>query len=328
MMGLGWNEKNNISPLLGKPPPRTPFFVTHPRLTNLLFLLAYMGVGLMVFSLVEGCQPETALYMVAQIVTTIGYGDAVKVTHHTQTFMALYVLFGTLLFVNLATDLFHTLLERTQIGIDHTLALVQAGLSGKESEVNESHIERYPLLVASSTFLAILALWVAFFAYYESCTCSYESDFVPGCIEGPDCAKTGGYQTDIHGAFYMAVITFSTVGFGDVAPKSKLGRTVGSVGMMVGVAAFGTLVGELFRRLKAIKFRYRKLQLCTPQMFEMMDSEQNGKVSRSEFLRYMLIRQGKVSLEAIQQIDTLFDTLDKDHNGKLSFEEIEGHMLD
>ena len=31
-----------------------------------------------------------------------------------------------------------------------------------------SHIERYPLLVASSTFLAILALWVAFFAYYAS----------------------------------------------------------------------------------------------------------------------------------------------------------------
>ena len=99
----------------------------------------------MVFSLVEGCQPETALYMVAQIVTTIGpslrsssdqkarqqnagsgYGDAVKVTHHTQTFMALYVLFGTLLFVNLATDLFHTLLP----GIDSLLFHCVASAKG------------------------------------------------------------------------------------------------------------------------------------------------------------------------------------------------------
>lgn len=38
-----------------------------------------------------------------------------------------------------------------------------------------------------------------------------------------------------------AVITFSTVGFGDIAPKSKLGRCVGSFFMIFGVASFGHL---------------------------------------------------------------------------------------
>lgn len=41
------------------------------------------------------------------------------------------------------------------------------------------------------------------------------------------------------------MITFSTVGFGDQAPKSKLGRCLGSFFMIVGVAAFGHLVARI-----------------------------------------------------------------------------------
>ena len=38
----------------------------------------------------------------------------------------------------------------------------------------------------------------------ESCTCSYGSTRVANCIDGPQCKVTGGYQTDIHSALYMA----------------------------------------------------------------------------------------------------------------------------
>ena len=41
-----------------------------------------------------------------------------------------------------------------------------------------------------------------------------------------------------------AVITFSTVGFGDMAPKSKLGRALGSLFMILGVASLGLLVAQ------------------------------------------------------------------------------------
>ena len=38
----------------------------------------------------------------------------------------------------------------------------------------------------------------------ESCTCSYGSTRVANCIDGPQCKVTGGYQTDMHSALYMA----------------------------------------------------------------------------------------------------------------------------
>ena len=38
---------------------------------------------------------------------------------------------------------------------------------------------------------------------------------------------------------------------------------------------------------------YRKRERCTRQIFNQMDVDKTGKVSRQEFLRYMLVRQGK-----------------------------------
>ena len=46
-----------------------------------------------------------------------------------------------------------------------------------------------------------------------------------GCLDGDNCTETGGVQLSFEDAFYMGVITFSTVGFGDFSPKSELGRS-------------------------------------------------------------------------------------------------------
>lgn len=304
-----------------------PFYVRFPRLTNLLLLLGFLTTGFAFFVLQEGAQPETAVYMLAQIITTIGYGDAVHPSYNAQTFLTVYVLLGALIFTNVATDVFDAAIRRTEIRLDTTLAALRERLrfDGKKPKYPSKYL---PLLSSVIILGLVIFIWVMFFAHYESCTCSYGSTRVANCIDGPQCKETGGYQTDIHSALYMAVITFSTVGFGDIAPKSKLGRCVGSFFMIFGVASFGHLVSELFHLIDDNKNYHRKKSRCTREVFNLIDENETGWISRPEFLRYMLLRQGKVNVDALRQIDQLFDEIDANRNGRLSFEEIEGVMLD
>ena len=88
----------------------------------------------------------------------------------------------------------------------------------------------------------------------ESCSCSYGLTTIEGC-EADECASTGGSTLSIPDSIYeakeyekcvkfvgQAVITYSTVGFGDYSPKSFPGRVVGAFLMVFGVLAFGNLV--------------------------------------------------------------------------------------
>lgn len=80
--------------------------------------------------------------------------------------------------------------------------------------------------------------------------------------------------------------------------------------MIIGVGAFAILVTELFKIIDRHKGSHRQRWRCTLEVFNSMDVDRTGRISRSEFLRYMLVRQGKVRVEALQQIDELFEELD------------------
>ena len=46
-------------------------------------------------------------------------------------------------------------------------------------------------------------------------------------------------------AVWYMIVTMSTVGYGDLAPVTSLGRLIGSLIILVGVGVFGTLTGFL-----------------------------------------------------------------------------------
>jgi|Cyp1metagenome_2_1107374.scaffolds.fasta_scaffold59309_4 hypothetical protein len=64
---------------------------------------------------------------------------------------------------------------------------------------------------------------VLFFRFYEDCTCSYGFTQIEGCVV-ERCAETGGNEKTLVDAVYMAIISFSTVGFGDYTPDTKAGN--------------------------------------------------------------------------------------------------------
>ena len=77
--------------------------IRHPGWTNLLLVLSYVMFGVAFLTTQQNWQPVTALYVVVQIVTTIGYGD-ITVTNEEKIFMTFYVLLGTVLVAKVVND--------------------------------------------------------------------------------------------------------------------------------------------------------------------------------------------------------------------------------
>ncbi|CAJ1341161.1 unnamed protein product, partial [Effrenium voratum] len=73
------------------------------------------------------------------------------------------------------------------------------------------------------------------------------------------CVASGGSKKTIIVAIYMAVVTFSTVGFGDFVPRSELGRLLACVWMVLGVLAFVRLVAAVSESLAAWRRSHGRL---------------------------------------------------------------------
>eukprot|EP00913_Durusdinium_trenchii_P033665 g31515.t1 len=124
-------------------------------------------------------------------------------------------------------------------------------------------------------------------------------------------------------AFYFAVITFTTVGFGDFAPKTIVGRIFGAFMMILGVLAFASLVGSLAAVIDDFKSSYSQKLRVSPAVFQrFIDQSGDGSISKAEFRSYMLIRQGKVSEELLQSIDAIGMAMAPSHTMKFMMQSV------
>ncbi|OLP82612.1 Two pore potassium channel c [Symbiodinium microadriaticum] len=305
---------------------KLPLVLRYPKLFNLFCVAVYFAVGFLVLSSQEDWEPSTVLYVVAQIVTTIGYGD-VTVHHGGKVFMTLYVLLGILLVADAINNFFDTVLDKAETELEDVMKNVESAVGGSAPDTFRTPSPRHQawldLTIAAVTYAVSVLIWVAFFSSYERCTCVVAGQRLPGCVE-EDCEATGGQKLTVVDATYMAVITFSTVGFGDFTPSTYLGRILGSVWMVVGTLAFANLVGAVSKVLRGKRQEYFKKCVVTRDMFKIIDEDGSGKIDRLEFHNWVLVREGKVARETLEQIDKLFDSLDKDGSGRLSFDEING----
>ncbi|CAJ1409996.1 unnamed protein product, partial [Effrenium voratum] len=250
----------------------------------------------------EGWSAATAFYVVVQIVTTIGYGD-ITIEHGGKIFMTVYVLLGTIIVAKIVNDGAEHVLHSASRRVDESLHHLEHAFTAR--------------LYVQGFFVAT---WVWYFVLAEGCSCSYGHTRVEGCEE-VRCLETNGVTKSTMEAIYMAVTTFSTVGFGDYSPSSRLGRVLGSIWMILGVLSFADLVSAVGEVLSAHQRYYRnKLRLLR----QGLDPNGDGVVDRAEFKLYMLLRQGRVSVDQLDALDRIFTQMDVDGTGRLSFQEILG----
>jgi potassium channel subfamily K len=289
----------------------------------------WIWFGVMVIDYLEGWTYHTGFYVIVQIVTTIGYGDITVSTQKAKLFMAFYVLVTLLLIANVITDAMGHLIDYETTKMRGVMRRMEKRVRTdihNDEQARHKFAALNDLLSAFLLFLVFVAFGTAFFSMYESCTCSFGETAVADCIDGPQCVETGGYTKSLIDAFYMSVITLTTVGFGDHSPKTPLGRVFGCVWMLLGVAATGSLITAATGSIWSSK-RVETISGMSKELFDQMDADGNGEINQEEFRNYLLVKFGLVQMEDLHAIDSLFQVIDKcgNNDGTVSWDEVNAY---
>ncbi|CBI30826.3 unnamed protein product, partial [Vitis vinifera] len=127
-------------------------------------------------------------------------------------------------------------------------------------------------------------------------------------------------------SFYLSVMSVTTVGYGDRAFKSMPGRIFASIWLLVSTLAVARAF--LYLAEARVDKRHRKMakwvlgQDMTVAEFLAADIDNNGFVSKSEYVIYKLKELGKVSEKDISQICNKFDRLDSGNCGKITLADL------
>jgi len=298
-------------------------------------VIGWFGAGIWVGCKGEGWQFITSCYVMVQIVTTIGYGDILVQNDAMKLWIACYVLLGVLILAGLVSNMAADILAKQEKMLRQQFKRASRSLHITSDADPPSEFAKAVMKVAISAviFLIFLGAGTIFYATYEACTCSYGLTAVEGCVEHLDtwisheqCKSTGGQIKTWTDAFYMSVVTLTTVGFGDHSPKSYYGRWFGVFWMLFGVVATGNFIAAASEFLLAREKAHKKLERITDEIFKTIDSDGDGSLNRAEFRSFSYLKFDMVHESDCMRIDAIFEGIDTDDNGYLTFEECEHYF--
>lgn len=273
----------------------------------------------------------TSLYVITQIVTTVGFGDYAFKSQESKVFMSCFiiVLLAVVGFVVGAAS------EHMVAGQGGVLKnyLEEYESSGKNKkgakEAKESFQAFNDLLAASIPALGFIVFGTLFYWIMENCSCGFGIERIAGCNETSydTCKASGGYVKHFVDCFYMSVITLSTVGFGDQYPRSEIGRWVCIPWMLFGVVIFGNAIGQtssyFYDKKVSDKMMAKEAAMSiSEETFKAIDTDGNGFLDKSEFVIYTLYKYGIVTEELLHELRTTYEGFDCDADGGVTFEEI------
>lgn len=267
----------------------------------------------------------TSFYVMVQIVTTIGYGDVTVNNPISMIFMTFLVLVTIFFIASCVNDVGNWVSNKEADLLRRGLADVAVG---KAPKAGHSRYHLMSLCVAFVMFLGAVAFGTIFYATYESCSCGYgqtQKDDYPTCVTvvngtdyngkvhaKPNCGAEGQTKTWLK-AFYMTIITITTVGYGDYYPMTELGRFLAIFWMLLGVLATGNLVGAVATTIgsyvKHMKKRHKNSKKKLKAIAAQDASTDQNSLSRADFLEYMLFKGDLVDQETIDHINQVFESM-------------------
>jgi len=196
--------------------------------------------------------------------------------------------------------------------VEQFMQQTKAKVSVKMNKGHESSSKYRALLQNVAFFLTVIAVGMGYILYF------------PDEFFKPNTQVDIGHepaQNEMADALYLVIITMTTVGFGDIYPRTDQGRSIMSIWMLAAVASTANLIGSLTDTLLKMKADIRLTELSA-QLLTEIDTSGDGEVSKYEFLIFMLKKHDLVSSDIIMDIEDNFESLDKDGSGQLSADDL------
>mmetsp|Transcript_29877 Transcript_29877/g.85334 ORF Transcript_29877/g.85334 Transcript_29877/m.85334 type:complete len:472 (+) Transcript_29877:110-1525(+) len=228
---------------------------TRVHVIESMFLYTWLSVGIIVFtqhiefqsphfSQVRTLSIEEAVYLVAQIVTTVGYGDITPAHPYGQVFVGFFVFLAIMLAGQMISEL--TQLYEERIGgllrkASRAMEAFSETVSVKLTSLRSSNQLQLEAEKADEVKLRRMhAVWTAAvpmmhsalaFSFFTTVGATFFVMF------------PGENKTPLQ-AVYMSLITLSTVGFGAFTPNTHGGMVFSAFWMLFGVASLASLVSS------------------------------------------------------------------------------------
>lgn len=273
---------------------------------SLRSLVFYFLGGILAYKMFEGWSTEECIYFMMVTSTTVGYGDLSPVTVLGKLFCCFYSVMGiTLVLAALAPvmDMLRgpwreNLLGHLGMGFEAAIDTSDETLTIQEVNANINYQRRYMLALVIPA--AVLVLGMAIF--YFTIRVPAETYFL-GLLD----------VVGIVDSFYWAVVTATTLGYGDLVPESSLARFLVIVYLPVAVIALADAVADT--QMISIRRRIRETDYgriadeCLLRDAVRGETNFEPALSESEFMVDQLIANGLVDSDAIMAIRRQFKHL-------------------
>jgi potassium channel subfamily K len=268
--------------------------------------------------------PTDAVYFVAISATTVGYGDMSPKTDAGKVFVMGLLITGVALAgvaMSKVTDwilkaqerAMNAVMERSRARMDADMATLRAQVGANAGvgvdaamKAPPTKAERAPK--AKFSPLAQAAVAIVFVVSLGAVVMHRLEDisFLDGC--------------------YWSIVTSTTVGYGDVTPKTREGKifasvycfiTVGVMAWAIGQVASSSVESEVEKHSKLKEFK------LTPEWLASQGGEK-GYVDSSDFLKAMLLAMGKCEQSDFDTINSRFKELDVNGDQTLDAKDLLG----
>lgn len=298
--------------------------ITHRTITC-VFLLAVLGgfylfTNVIIFNSSHFKEPRTltlveCIYLMSQVITTVGYGDITPAYPVGQVFIGLYVLVAMLVIANLVSVLVaHVQVAiatyKENIWIAGSLETPQEApreaarsLVGHHPEGTMPSPSKQAFLSSLASFAILAIAWVLFF------------HFCPG--EGKTWMES----------IYMSVITLTTVGFGAVTPNTPRGQVFASFFMLFGTAALASVITTFSEFMLSLQeYERHDPEKAHQAIQDLKEAYGTDNVDAFEVFKLCLIQQGILSEKECCRMSDSINVL-MDGKKKLSLKEIGEHLI-
>ncbi|KAL6544908.1 hypothetical protein OROMI_023770 [Orobanche minor] len=294
----------NINEIRRFPETTSPSQLGKPSIVRqgIMLLILYLSLGVVIYSFSKdnfrGTETHPlvdALYFCIVTMCTIGYGDITPTSTVTKLFSITFVLVGFGFIDILLTGMLSYVLDLQENYILRTIK------GSYIIDVKKGRMRiRMKVALALSVVVLCIGIGVMFMHFVE---------------------RLGWLDS-----LYLSVMSVTTVGYGDRVFSSLAGRIFASIWLLVSTLAvaraFLYLTEARVDKRHRVMAKWVLSRDMTVERFLAADTDNNGFVSKTEYVIYMLKEMGKVSEKDILLICKQFERLDAGNCGKISLADL------